>query len=467
MRCSHNYRSVASVVILLISAISLASCGSGERSFDMQALPGTHQPVQDYSGSAYQSPNYHPYETFSNIYAWDGTVYIGGDLEPQETLRRVFHQNGIDYFMGTSRDGVGVDRLKDYETDLITSDGTVFSVLSEDGFFPFVTAPQLIVADGFGINDTIHGDALRSAVRILNDVLPPEFQIAVWSEPSGPYDPNGTILVKAMPSAQIQLECSTAAAACASARISLGHTQHATVRIPNDFDARDYRYAQSAVIHELLHALGIWGHVDHIEFPDSLMGRTGEFFPNPGFVLNRIDREILQVMYMSQISSRYNNWEEWSDTRFHFLARTEDESVNFGVALFNGLPQPWGRGDEPGVPLADNSVLNGRVSWMGRLLGFSGVSPIFGDVVLDVSLSRLDEPQRLRFRDILFFNRLGDDDQWFPTRNLDYTVDIIGNGFWHSSEEGQIAGSFLGERHEGMAGTIKRTDLVGAFGGNR
>ena len=193
------------------------------------------------------------------------------------------------------------------------------------------------------------------------------------------------------------------------------------------------------------------------------------FSLNPGFVLNRIDREILQIMYMSQRTDRYNDWDEWSDTSFHFFARTEDESVNYGVALFNGLPQPWARGVEPGMPIANNPYLSGRASWLGSLLGFSGVSPIIGGARLDVELSRLNEPQDLKFRDIAFFNRLGSDDpdRWFPTRNLNYKVDIYGNGFWHSSEEGQIAGFFLGENHEGMAGTIKRTDLVGAFGGTR
>ena len=58
--------------------------------------------------------------------------------------------------------------------------------------------------------------------------------------------------------------------------------RQATVRIPNDFDETDWSYAQSTIIHELLHVLGIWGHVDHIEFPDSLMSGSGEFFPKPG-----------------------------------------------------------------------------------------------------------------------------------------------------------------------------------------
>lgn len=67
-----------------------------------------------------------------------------------------------------------------------------------------------------------------------------------------------------------------------------------------------------------------------------------------------------------------------------------------------------------------------------------------------------------------FLNQIGIDSVgYFATRNLDYKVNISGNQFTHSSDEGQIAGSFFGARHEGMAGTIKRTDLVAAFGGKR
>ena len=35
-------------------------------------------------------------------------------------------------------------------------------------------------------------------------------------------------------------------------------------------------YPRKVIVHELLHALGIVGHVDSIEFPDSIMGTSGE-----------------------------------------------------------------------------------------------------------------------------------------------------------------------------------------------
>ena len=170
---------------------------------------------------------------------------------------------------------------------------------------------------------------------------------------------------------------------------------------------------------------------------------------------------------MSQRTGTYNDFGEWSDTTLHIVGRSEDEAVHFGVALFNGLPQPWARGKLPDSALADNANLTGTVSWSGHLLAFSGRSPVAGNVELEVMLSSLDTAQDLKFRDLYFVNQLGSDDRWFPSRNLDYEVDISGNGFSHASTEGLITGAFLGPDHEAMGGTIKRTDLVGAFGGTR
>ena len=246
--------------------------------------------------------------------------------------------------------------------------------------------------------------------------------------------------------------------------------------IPDDLDTSGYMYPRSTILHELLHALGIWGHVDSVEFPDSLMGKAGEYVPNLTHILNKIDREVLQIMYMSQESDIYNDWGEWSDVSHHLAGRTEDGHLNYGVALFNGLPQPWARGTTPDMVLADNRRLRGTATWEGHFFGYSGPSPLIGDAELQVRLATLADPdneQDLRFRDIYFLNRFEDVSQrsWFPTRDIDYKVNVYDNLFVNVQaegyEEGWVIGAFLGEAHEHMAGTLKRTDMVGAFGGSR
>ena len=269
--------------------------------------------------------------------------------------------------------------------------------------------------------------------------------------------------------------------ACARNRTTIfDFTSLSILYLPDDFDTSEYTYPRSVIVHELLHALGIQGHVDSIEFPDSIMGKAGEFIPNIGHIISRIDKEVLQIMYMSQRSDLYNDWGEWSDTSFHLLGKTEDGSLSFGVALFNGLPQPWVKGTKPDMDLIDNHSLYGTATWNGSLLGFSGPSPIAGDAELEVRLNTLLDPnseQDLRFRDISFVNRFEDGDlsessnRWFDTRNIDYKVNVSGNGFQNvygeGYEQGHVTGAFLGPKHEHMGGTLKRTDMVGAFGGSR
>ena len=149
------------------------------------------------------------------------------------------------------------------------------------------------------------------------------------------------------------------------------------------------------------------------------------------------------------------------------------------MSLFNGLPQPWARGVKPDTDLADNEDLSGTATWTGSLLGFSGPSPLAGDAELEVDLDTLaddDSEQDLRFRDIYFVNRAESDttdssDRWFHTREIDYKVAVAGNWFENVTgddyERGLVVGSFLGAEHEHMAGTVKRTDMIAAFGGSR
>ncbi len=457
----------------------LAACSGGNE----DASTGLESQL-DYSNSAGERHSYTPYETASHAYYMrrgdaPTLYYIGGDLEPREILRHTLTEGGIRYFLGASRDGVGVDRLENYEEDLQTRNGTDRFGLRGNGFFPFRVQPTLYVDSDFALakNAGIL-QALRSSVRILNDALPPEFQIIQGGRRTSDFANYGEIVVMLETPQAIASKCSATAAACAvndRARL-LNRTNSSVVYIPDDFDTSEYMLPRKVIIHELLHALGIWGHVDSVEFPDSIMGGAGEYIPNFGHVISKIDREVLQIMYMSQRTDLYNDWGEWSDTAFHVMGESEDGNMRFGVALFNGLPQPWANGVAPETTLAENTSLYGRARWSGGLVGFSGPSPIAGDAALEVDLRTLataGSEHSLSFDDIYFVNRVesDSDDRWFHTRNIDYKVAVSGLGFWNVKgdgyEQGFVTGLFMGAKHEHMAGTVKRTDMIGAFGGSR
>lgn len=468
--------------VIAVMCMAVAACSGGGGS-----SPQGHDTTQNYSGAAGERHSYTPYTTRSHAFLLhldDETteINLGGDVEPREPLRHVAtSDNGIHYLMGAVRDGAGVNRLENYEYDLRTQNGTDPFGLDGDGFFPFRAAPELYV-NAYFLDDenTAIFAVLSDVVRSLNDALPPEFQIRFMGarEDDGEtiYAYPGEIVAILDTPSGVAENCGNDAAACANGRTLGDHTSWAFLRVPDDLDVSEYMYPRALLAHELLHALGIWGHVDSIEFPDSILGTSGGYIPNLGYIISRIDREVLQIMYMNQRTDLYNDWGEWSDTTFHLAGRSEDGSLNFGVALFNGLPQPWIRGVFPDTDLADNRRLFGSATWNGNLLGYSGPSPIGGDVELQIRLSALSNPASehdLRFRDIFFLNRLESEspDRWFHTRSIDYKINVLGNLFQNVDglgyEQGLVAGSFLGPNHEHMGGTVKRTDMVGAFGGSR
>lgn len=470
------------ILVWACATLTVTACTGGERA----GHAPTEAPLA-YTGTVTPRYSSDPYETASDFHWWaisesKTELRIGPDVSPREPLRHVLTgTNGIRYFIGSSRDGVGVERLRNYQDDLVTEDGADrYGLSGFDGFAPFIVKPDLVL--DLDLDAPENADiraAVWDSVGILNDALPPEFQIGVFTPLPGYVHGPGEIFVHLESPNSAAWGCDgDTAVACTLSSINrvLEYTRMSEIWLPDDLDTSDFTYMRKVILHELLHALGIWGHVDSIEFPDSIMGTAGETIPNLGYIISKIDREVLQIMYMSQESDHYNDWGEWSDLSHHLMGSTADDAMSFGVALFNGLPLPWVTGAVPATDLADNSRLSGTATWSGRLLAYSGPSPLFGRASLQVGLAalgNLDAEHDLRFRDIYYLNRFrsDSDDRWFHTRDIDYRVTISGNWFDNvrdeGYEEGLVAGAFFGRSHEHMGGTVKRTDLVGAFGGSR
>ena len=443
---------------MLAVTLAVTACGSGEQI--------SSKDVKHYIPTA-TTVSYAPHSTPSRIHPNIlGEVHIGGDVEPRERLDLVVEtESGFEFYIGSSRDGVGVNRLRNYEADLLEGS-------SRDGFIPFTVRPLLYVDPDF-LRPENQGIwlALFDSLLLINDALPPEFQILYAGTKESAFAGFGEIVVSLESQSSISATCGSGAVACAEKSAA----NNALIRVPNNLDTSEFIHPRRIIVHEMLHALGIWGHVDSIEFPDSLMGRAGDFIPNGRHIISKIDREILQIMYMSQATDQYNDWGEWSDASFHLMGQNKDGQVQFGVALFNGLPQPWARGTFPDTLLQD-SGLRGTATWNGNLVGYSGPSPIGGRAELQVdmgTLARDNSEHDLRFRDIYYLSRFESQDLspdsslWFTTPDIDYKVSFNGNVFTNVGGEGWVTGSIMGLDHEHMAGTVKRTDLIGAFGGSR
>ena len=467
--------------VVFISLVGLAGCGGAPPQTD-GSTPGPS--VLPYSGAVPPRPNTAPYLTYSYDFAWPVSPertegHIGGDLEPRESLRHVHtDEHSLRYFQGSVRDGVGAIRLAQYANSMVGMGRRERPARFADAVSG---CPALLWSlDSDDPDASILLTALGDSIQILNDALPPEFQILPAGTAPVGYRPNprDEIMVNFLPRRQVDGVCGPSAAACAYPGLR-------QVYLPFDLERTSYTYLRATMVHELLHALGIGGHVRSEVFPDSILGTDGEAIPNFGFILPRIDREVLQAVYMSQRPLSYASFDEWGDTSFHLLARSTDDQLHFGVALFNGLAQPWVRGALPDGPLADNRRVYGAATWRGGLLGYSGVAPIAGDASLTVQVARLDDPSHqhdLRFSDIYWVNRFGeatgpgspppDSPVWFHQRDIDYKVLVADNAFVNvpealGHEQGIVTGAFMGKRHEHMGGTVRRRDLVGAFGGSR
>ena len=445
---------------LFLVVLILLGCSGGRSAQMAERVSAYSQPEYDTRhGPGYQT---HPYVHHARNFM----THIGADVEPMVELRDIDRagDNYIDIRMGVVRDGVGRERIQDYINSIAEDDGD---------FYPFRVQPILYV--NTDLNDAVNeGDpdanAFRNALlysrRILNDVLPPEFQIRD-PQPGETGMEEGSLVVRYIPRHEFEQECDGDVIGCGGVRpMRSGHAENGFVYIPDDTDVENPEALKRLIVHELLHALGIVGHVDNTRFPDSLMGTKGASFHNLGFILPRIDREVLQVMYMGQVSDRYNDLSDWTDTSFHLMGEfRHPEKIRFGVVLSNGLALPWASGPTPERPIRQ-SGLRGYVTWNGALVGFTGVSPVRGDARLTVNLYRPSGDHDLVFRNVYYVGtRTPDDRAVLFSRYFDYDVKLNGNGFSHSSDKGIVTGAFVGFAHEGMVGTLKRTDLLGAFGG--
>ena len=123
-------------------------------------------------------------------------------------------------------------------------------------------------------------------------------------------------------------------------------------------------------------------------------GGSEELSPH---ILHPLDREALLAVYgelepgttPSDIAEELG---DWSDTSLYIRGAVDIEGgeIAFGVALRNGLSQPWASGPSPHTNLEDNPALSGTVSWAGRLLGLTpDAEAVAGAADLSVDLTAL------------------------------------------------------------------------------
>ena len=471
-------RSVPIALFLALYVIllpMLAACGSEKGAQDtrlpLQRVPENARVEQN---SGYQAP----------VVFQGREFHIGADVAPEAGIHTPTVRHGnVKVLHGTLSDGVGAMELIAY----LSADAKEAGTLDHAGFPDLIlrfgiTPPTVRIAAGATaamIDETVR------AVQLINAALPGHWQLRVDSK-AGPDVSTaplpGGILAKfapreawpVVPDAVDTLgQARWFTASPSDDAVTSGTILEAEIFIDHTRVKGESRL--HVLVHELIHALGR-GHADPRWFPDTIMVSRGDIL-NPGHILYPLDREALLAVY-GKLAPGDNSddiagkLDSWSDTSIHVHGEMTQERVAFGVALRNGLTQPWAVGTAPFVNLAENDLLSGSVTWTGRLLGLTPrAEPVAAAAGLTIDLATLDGNLALTNLESWTANvppgAIGTGGLW-GDGDLTYTVEVRGNVFTQTGgDEGTVTGAFFGSAHEAMGGVVQRHDFSGSFGGHR
>ena len=352
--------------------------------------------------------------------------------------------------------------------------GPDFTFKQPPGLVRFAEPPTLRITEG--ASDKERGIALY-AVDLINRALPYEQHIQIGED--APDDttveilPDGQILVAFLDAPPGIGERPNAEAA-ADLRIEYAYDEDQQRMEKQSllaarpwlnrtfFDAHgDDEAMLSVLVHELLHSLGLAGHASN-EFLSSNM--YNGWVPVTGG-LPDIDAVSLQTLY-TRLEPRtepedlsVESLGLWDSQATAHMGRYGD--LSFGVTYHNGLSRPWTSGIRPDSDLAENTVIQGTVSWEGGLVGFtSDQEPLSGETAISVNLGSLSGQAE--------FTELKSEGAVWGDGSLDYDISVIGNFFRGiGGDDGSLSGTFYGQSHEGVAGSLERSDMTAAFGARR
>ena len=230
--------------------------------------------------------------------------------------------------------------------------------------------------------------------------------------------------------------------------------------------------------HELLHALGLYGGGHVATTHASILEGTADIYDTeqngdqqPVSLLYPVDREALRAFYSLDPGADPESLGPWASTSTHIHGN--GPHAGFGVAMRNGYAEPWAYGYlSPSGGPNRNSTLSGTVTWAGDMVGFTPQSrPVTGDASITLQIGTL--AGNADFTALEVWNagqapgEAGSGAMW-GDGDLGYTIAVNGNTFRDSGgDDGRLTGVWTGAGHEGVAGTLERSDLTAAFGGTR
>lgn len=454
--------STRNVLVAIAASLGISGCGGGGGGGGNTSAPRIDSGNNLYrihsavtSADAKRSP----------IYFTGNLIRVGVDQGPGPSQLPALDIDGIEDVgvrYGTIRDGASAADLKEY----LASVNDQYTGLSRR-----LSGYQVRV---IGLSTAEEKNRVLAAVQLVNAALPENAKLSVGSPLPGfslrdTVDSDGlyyganrelpnTIHVEFGPEGTYD---DSAAATSWGEYILLER---------GDFPAyTDQRNAVILMAHELIHSLGLGGHVpdrfDSIMEAGSGVYASSQRQRQPGSLLYPIDREALRALYGPLINS--TNPEDlgpWSASSEHYYI--DSDYGAFGVARRNGYSEPWVYGINPQTDLASNSQLSGSVTWDGVLVGFTpSAGRVFGETGIAVNLTNMNGSAA--FTSLMTIEASGATSRW-RDGDLHYSIAVRGNTFRETGgDSGRLTGIFAGRSHEAAGGTLERSDLTAAFGATR
>ncbi len=255
------------------------------------------------------------------------------------------------------------------------------------------------------------------------------------------------------------------------------------------YDAGDGTAGIEVLVHELLHAIGLYGHVDE-QFPTAYLANRGfgllvGSLP-PFSRLDEHEAASIHTLYTKLgvatepedlSASRLGSWDQHATVFAGRIVGNNGIATSFGVTTHNGLRQPWIENELHTKesywtlePLSANPDLHGTITWDGGLVG---VTPdqayVQGLTSIDVDMGTLTGTAS--FTNLEFWNdmpqAIGTGTQW-NTGELEYPITVNGTYLRSTGgDAGTVNGVVYGFRHETIGGILERADLTAAFGAAR
>lgn len=227
----------------------------------------------------------------------------------------------------------------------------------------------------------------------------------------------------------------------------------------------------SVLLHEMLHTMGLYGHLDPRDFPDTLMTSriTDDVYlpPFDGLTLLMGYTQLRPNSSPAEIAA--TDLGPWAENTPSFVGSIEACACVFGADLIGGHAVSWIAGEPPGMFVQDLG-LTGTATWVGKMVGWTtSQDAVWSDMTLDVSLDSFNGTYldgQVEFDNISFYER---GTRW-GTGELAYDIGVAGGLYFTSrldNPEGYVFGAFAGTNLEGAVGTLEHPELTGAFGGTR